>query len=286
MDTPLSQRDKRWGSLKLGNSDLTIASDGCLLTSLSFLANVTPDIANEKLKSVSGFQGALVIWAKVQEALPSLTLLKRGYTSSVPEGYCVVEVDFDGTPATDDRHWVVSVPNRNEYMDPWVGAWVPKTKFPIVKGFAHFEIQEGGEDPVKIAELEQKISILTNEVVDKQKAITAYEGQLTEYRERVAEMEQKMKNVNELEARLQTMQDTLVSMDEKVGLEKKVASNLRRDISEKEETIGKLTQSVETLRIENGRLQEVLKISESKKIKTWSEWLNFIAKKVKEVFPE
>lgn len=278
--------DSAWKNIKLGNSDLNLGGYGCLVTSLASISNLTPDIVNEKLKSVGGFKGALVIWSKVQEALPSLSLLKRGYSSNVPEGVCVVEVDFDGTPATDDRHWVVSVPNRNEYMDPWVGAWVPKTKFPVVKGYAHFEIQEGGEDPVKIAELEQKISILTNEVVDKQKAITAYEGQLTEYRERVAEMEQKMKNVNELEARLQTMQDTLVSMDEKVGLEKKVASNLRRDISEKEETIGKLTQSVETLRIENGRLQEVLKISESKKIKTWSEWLNFIAKKVKEVFPK
>lgn len=64
--SPLSQRDTRWASKKLGKStSLTIASDGCLLTCHSmYLTYVghecTPDVLNEIYKGKKVFDNALI----------------------------------------------------------------------------------------------------------------------------------------------------------------------------------------------------------------------------------
>lgn len=63
---PLSQRDTRWASKKLGKStSLTIGSDGCLLTCHSMLLTYfghecTPDVLNEIYKGKKVFDNALI----------------------------------------------------------------------------------------------------------------------------------------------------------------------------------------------------------------------------------
>jgi len=62
----LYQNDEKWKSIKLGNSNETIGSWGCLLTSVTMMLNgigynETPDTVNEKMKKAGGFQGALFI---------------------------------------------------------------------------------------------------------------------------------------------------------------------------------------------------------------------------------
>ena len=107
------------------------------------LADVTPKYVNERLKAVNGYAyGNLVIWSKIPQALPSLVFVKRvnGYNNAdvlanIP---CLVEVDFDGTPRTDDRHWVLFIGNKR-LNDPWTGKERPTSSYPILKGYAIFK---------------------------------------------------------------------------------------------------------------------------------------------------
>jgi Bacterial SH3 domain/Peptidase_C39 like family len=62
----LYQNDDKWKGTKLGNSNETIGSWGCLLTSVTMMLNgigynETPDTVNEKMKKAGGFQGAFFI---------------------------------------------------------------------------------------------------------------------------------------------------------------------------------------------------------------------------------
>jgi hypothetical protein len=62
----LYQNDEKWKSIKLGNSNETIGSWGCLMTSATMMLNgigynETPDSVNEKMKKAGGFQSALFI---------------------------------------------------------------------------------------------------------------------------------------------------------------------------------------------------------------------------------
>jgi hypothetical protein len=62
----LYQNDEKWKNVKLGNSNETIGSWGCLMTSATMMLNgigynETPDRVNEKMKKAGGFQGALFI---------------------------------------------------------------------------------------------------------------------------------------------------------------------------------------------------------------------------------
>ncbi len=62
----LYQNDEKWQNVRLGNSAITIAKWGCLLTSATMMLNgighkETPETVNEKMKQVGGFDGALFI---------------------------------------------------------------------------------------------------------------------------------------------------------------------------------------------------------------------------------
>ena len=73
----LYQNDDKWGSKKLGNSDQTIKSWGCLLTSVTMMLNgigynETPDTVNETMKAKGGFQGAFFIPSVLPYAFPNV----------------------------------------------------------------------------------------------------------------------------------------------------------------------------------------------------------------------
>lgn len=67
---PLWQKDPRWGSIKLGNSYLTLATDGCLVTDFAMVIGVTPAEFNARMKAVGGFTGARIYWGMIEEAYP------------------------------------------------------------------------------------------------------------------------------------------------------------------------------------------------------------------------
>jgi len=145
---PLSQRDPRWASLLLGNSSLTIGGYGCTLTALAMVAGLTPDEVNRRLLAVNGFKGALVIWTKIQEAIPWLKFTWRGTTydndavkkAIDKNGFCLVEVDFDGRIISpNDHHWVV-YKGEQRMIDPWTSTEKDTSYYSITTGYASIDL--------------------------------------------------------------------------------------------------------------------------------------------------
>lgn len=142
----LGQRDNRWKDEKLGFGNTTIGDYGCTITALAMLAGLLPNEVNDRLKNVKGYAGDnknLIIWSKIKEAIPWLEFEWRGYSydnnkvSSAIEknGGCLVEVDFDGTPNTNDKHWILLIGNQKIY-DPWTGREASTNKYKIYTGYA------------------------------------------------------------------------------------------------------------------------------------------------------
>ncbi len=128
--TILNQRDPRWANLQLGTSSVTIGSHGCLITSIASILNTTPDVVNERLKSVNGFKdGNLVIWAKIPEAFPGVSCQRvwsynnDDVLQNIP---CIVQVD--GSPIGAPMHFVAFV-GDHKLMDPWTGTIDPTSKY-------------------------------------------------------------------------------------------------------------------------------------------------------------
>lgn len=72
----LYQNDEKWKNIALGNSNETIGSWGCLLTSVTMMLNgigynETPVTVNDKMKRAGGFQGALFMPSVVPYIWPN-----------------------------------------------------------------------------------------------------------------------------------------------------------------------------------------------------------------------
>jgi hypothetical protein len=120
---PLRQGNGAWGKQLLGYSERsTIGSEGCTITCLAMLLGTTPDVVNERLRAVSGFEAQRVVWDRIGDAFPGVTarhvpsLDISEVETCVP---CLVEVD--GAPIGAVRHWVVYLGN-GRILDPWFGA--------------------------------------------------------------------------------------------------------------------------------------------------------------------
>lgn len=151
--TNLSQRDSRWKNIKLGFSKVTtIGSHGCCITAIAMLAGLTPVEVNNRLKAVNGFLVDLVIWTKIEEAIPWLKFEWRGYSydnkrvsdSIEKNGGCLVQCDFDNNLTTKERHWVLFTGNK-KLNDPWNGKTEPTSKYSEYTGYA--VINKIGEKP-------------------------------------------------------------------------------------------------------------------------------------------
>jgi hypothetical protein len=162
---PLSQRDKRWGAIKLGTSNTTISDFGCTITCIAMIVGTTPDVVNERLKQVQGFaQGNLVIWAKIEQAFTGIKV-RRVWTydnADVKANVKHVLVEVDGKPIGGYRHWVVYVGNQKLY-DPWDGQEDPTSDYPNPVSYCVLEGKwEQGQaipnnEPVVIEQLKAEI---------------------------------------------------------------------------------------------------------------------------------
>lgn len=145
--TPLSQRDTRWSRKYLGFSKLTIGGYGCTLTSLTMLINYVEgksyrvDEVNDRLKRVSAFSGALLIWSRVPLAFPSIKYVKRAYNYNntdvawniyVKKVPVMVEVNASSIGAA--RHWILFI-GGGRMNDPWTGRNESTNKYPLT-GYA------------------------------------------------------------------------------------------------------------------------------------------------------
>lgn len=122
MPEPLSQRDARWRDIKLGFSDYTIGTHGCTITAIAYILETTPDRVNEKLKAVEGFQGALVIWAKLADAFPQIISATRHwiYDNEIVSNNLPCLVEVNGSRIGAGKHWV-AYQGDQKMMDPWFG---------------------------------------------------------------------------------------------------------------------------------------------------------------------
>lgn len=155
----LGQRDTRWKSKTIGKSTSTIGGYGCTLTCLAMLAGTTPDVVNDKLTAVNGFEVDRIIWTAINKTNLPIRFpdMGRAYAydndkvkqAIEKNGGCLVEVDFDGVVNTpNDRHWILFVGNGKAY-DPWTGTEIATTKYSLLKGYCiinKIEIADTSDD--------------------------------------------------------------------------------------------------------------------------------------------
>lgn len=135
--TRLSQRDNRWGNLKLGYSDTYIKDYGCTITCIAMIVGTTPDVVNTRLKAVNGFLGNLVIWAKIEQAFPGIKVRRVwSYNNDdVKKSIPNVLVEVPAYPIGGyGKHWVVFIGNQR-LNDPWTGLERATSDFPNPSGY-------------------------------------------------------------------------------------------------------------------------------------------------------
>ena len=233
MVIPLSQRDERWKDIKLGTStNTTIGSHGCTITCLTMLANhfgysFTPQEVNDRLKSVNGFaQTNLIIWSKIQEAIPGLVFEWRGYeydnekvTDNIP---CMIEVD--GSRIGGTKHWVLYSGNQ-QMADPWFGnikatGYYKATGYAIIK----YEGTEMPDQTEEINKLKEKLEWYHREFPLEQERLTECRTDREDQRKRVIALEESLEEqeqdnkdlieqLRELEAKSTTLESNFLAME-------------------------------------------------------------------------
>ena len=143
--TKLSQRDPKWANEKLGTSNTSVGNFGCTITALTMLAGLdSVSDTNSRLKGVNGFSnGNLLIWSKIESAIPWLKFKWRGYsyendpvkTAISQAGGCLVEVN--GAPIGGSKHWVLYI-GDGKMIDPWDGKEKPTISYSAT-GYATIE---------------------------------------------------------------------------------------------------------------------------------------------------
>ncbi|MBL8080552.1 MAG: SH3 domain-containing protein [Anaerolineales bacterium] len=135
-----SQQDPKWKQdiLGFGTAEDTIGYVGCALTAVTMLLNghgynETPKTLNQKLKNVSGFAGAGIVWGAVGKIYPKVSLkafIPCGNSdaplsqidAAIAAGQpAIVQVDRSPSEGI-QTHWVVLYARKgNDYLmlDPW-----------------------------------------------------------------------------------------------------------------------------------------------------------------------
>lgn len=177
--TPLSQRDPRWASMQFGSS--TVGQVGCTITGIAILLGTTPDVVLERMRNVGGFKdGNLVIWAKIPEAFPGITVRREwSYNNDDVKQNVPVLVQVDGTPIGAPTHFVVYIGNQ-QMIDPWTGQVEPTSKYRPVS----YAVIKGSWQQIDKPYLEQ----LTSQI----EATTQCQSQLKTALEQNTHLQEKM----------------------------------------------------------------------------------------------
>lgn len=137
----LSQRSMPWGNELLANTNLYIHAVGCFITVIADILGTTPDVVNEKLKSVEGYtEDGQVIWAKVAEAFPEYhaTMFTPYNNDLVLQALNVgnsVLVEVSATPIGGTGLHAVRYIGNGLCQDPWDGTEKPTDTYPNPTGY-------------------------------------------------------------------------------------------------------------------------------------------------------
>ena len=109
------QNDPQWSSDKIGYSNYSMGSSGCLISSVASAITelgieITPQELNDALTNVNGYSGADLIWYKINEAVPQADYkYSRIFSSGTIEKDLkagllpIVNVKFHGGGVTPDK---------------------------------------------------------------------------------------------------------------------------------------------------------------------------------------
>lgn len=129
------QLDDRWKNMYIG--DGTVGQYGCTISVCGNIIGVTPDVFLARMKAVNGFLGNLIIWAKIEEAFPGITI-RRVWTynnEDVKNNTPNVIVEVPAWPIKGQgMHWVQYLGNQKLY-DPYTNRIRPTSDFPNPTGY-------------------------------------------------------------------------------------------------------------------------------------------------------
>lgn len=269
---PLSQRDPKWGSQKLGYGNTTIHDYGCTITALAMLLETTPNVVNDKLKVVGGFTGPnqnLLIWSKIKDAFPNAEFEWREYNyedeadnikvkdAIEKYGGCLVEVDFDNTPRTDNRHWVLLIGNKR-LLDPWTGTERPTSDYTIYTGYSIIKVDR--------TQGENMADCLLPNTEENRKVWEKLVSNSSKYDEFVKsgflKPEDVREKISQLEQDLAGRDATLKSLNQTVSDKNDKISVLQGQISSKDERLLELEERVKSLTEQAKKIPDLEKENE------------------------
>lgn len=141
----LSQRSMPWGNELLGSTNLYIHAVGCFITVIADIVGVTPDVVNERLKTVGGFtEDGLVIWNKVHAAFPEFkAVMFTPYNNdlvlgALNDGHAVL-VEVSAAPIGGAGLHAVRYLGGGVCTDPWDGTQKPTDTYPNPTGYVVFQ---------------------------------------------------------------------------------------------------------------------------------------------------
>jgi len=277
---PLSQCDNRWGYKKLGTSNKTICSHGCLITVVSIMAGTTPDIINQNLINVGGYLNQnLLIWNKLAQATSGILdfqYLHYTYDNDKVkeiikhEGSCIVMVKHP----SGFNHFVLYIGN-GKMVDPLTGREENTSKYNQVIKFADVKVNSSNTNMTNWGKIEDELEDVTKLSV-----------KLGKERDRLNKEIEKKDNL------ISKQSEDLLSMEEERNIAVNRAEKYFKEAQNKEElrekwfnANKKCQEALETCKIDRAAFQKRVTILEAgwekpESIKTWLRaFINWIMKK-------
>lgn len=254
----LSQKDARWGSLKINNTTYNMAGWGCFVTAVSMVADILPTEALKKLR----FDGAMLIWESIANV--GLEPIFKGDWDNAKaldyvekNGQCIARVDFDGSDRTDDTHFVVLIGNKRLY-DPIDGkekATSAYSKYTGIRACRKISMNTD-EIAVKKSVFENLVAksssydeiLARYNVADAQGLFNMVQGKdsrITDLTNQLGTAQAEVKNKEEIVSRLKV---ELLNKDDAI-------SQLNTRLEEAQKTVAQLGKDKGTLAIENEKLK-------------------------------
>jgi hypothetical protein len=291
---PLSQKDPRWSSKKLGNGDVSFGMYGCLITCLAMLSryygkDTDPGKLNDDLKRVSGFSGAYYVWGSITRLYSDI---KKGTYRKTPDpvtdeqfasidshlesGHPVmIEVDFYPDTTKPDQHFVLIIgKSRGGYdiADPWTGKVERLSKY----GVAKYTIQRyvfyrgplqsstpetGGwnlqECETDLANEKKTTTQLSEEIVRLEEEIAGHHEKRKSLEEVLESLNSKLSSkTRELEDLTRRSSETIKSLEKARDAYKTAEENALRDLKTADEKIQSLKRDLNGKNLLNENLLE------------------------------
>lgn len=221
-------------------------------------SDLTPDEVNSRLLKVSGYaapkdaptQKNLVIWSKINEAIPTLSNATRynSYDNDKVKaaidksGFCLVEVD--GARIGASRHWCLYIGGGQMY-DPWFGTQKATSYYPTV-GFSVIDklVPTTPATDKELAECNIHKTNLQNQVNGLLKDIEAQKGVISDTETKLGtangRIQELTKQNEDLSQQLGAIRGELSSAIQKIDTQNKVISSYVNEDAVQLETLKRL----------------------------------------------